>query len=172
MNGDFVQPFKPIWLRDTILNHHGVEVFHIGDADQLIDVRIVTLDVRIVTLIALQVWVCNLPLLMCLTKQRDIQHVCLVRIDDVHLGTCDSSRNEVLLNCIRVDAVVDLRQFALRRPAKLRLLRRLKPLKFVYEIQLKKNANRRSELKRNILLGILRSTLRHWSIQSTRTRLM
>ena len=127
MNGDFVQSFKPIWLRDTILNHHGVEVFHIGDADQLI-------DVRIVTLIALQVWVCDLPLLMRHTKQRDIQHVCLVRIDDVHLGTCDSRRNEVLLNCIRVDAVVDLRQFALRRPAKLRLLRCLKPLKFVYEI--------------------------------------
>ena len=50
MNGDFVQTLQTLRLRNAVLNHHRVEVLHVGDADQLVDVRIiplVALEVRL-----------------------------------------------------------------------------------------------------------------------------
>ncbi len=41
------------------------------------------------------------------------------RIDDVHLRACDGGGNEILLDGIRMDAVVDLRELPLCRPADL-----------------------------------------------------
>ena len=33
VNGDLVQPLKPVRLRDTVLDHHGVQVLHVRKAD-------------------------------------------------------------------------------------------------------------------------------------------
>ena len=110
MDGDFVEPPQPLRLRYAILNHPGVEVLHVRHADQLI-------DVGIVSLVAFEVWMRELPLLMRPPEKRNIQHVRLVRVNDTHLGARNRRRDEVLLNRVRVDAIVDLRQFALGRPS-------------------------------------------------------
>lgn len=106
MDGDFVEPPQSFRLRYAVLDHHGVEVFHVRHADQLI-------DVGIVSLVAFEVWMRELPLLVRLPEKRNIQHVRLVRVDDAHLGARNRRRNEVLLNRVRVDTIVDFRQFAL-----------------------------------------------------------
>lgn len=49
MDGDFVEPPQSFRLRHAILDHHGVEVFHVRHADQVI-------DVDIVSLVAFEVW--------------------------------------------------------------------------------------------------------------------
>lgn len=61
MDGDFVEPPQSFRLRHAILDHHGVEVFHVRHADQVI-------DVGIVSLIAFEVWMRELPLLMRLPE--------------------------------------------------------------------------------------------------------
>ena len=43
MDGDFVEPPQSLRLWYAILDHHGVEVFHVRHADQVIDVDIVSL---------------------------------------------------------------------------------------------------------------------------------
>lgn len=96
MDGDFIEPPQSLWLRYAVLDHHGVEVFHVRQADQLI-------DVGIVSLVAFEVWMRELPLLMRLPEKRNVQHVRLVRIDDAHLGARNRRRDEVLLHRVRFD---------------------------------------------------------------------
>lgn len=110
MDGDFVESPQSFRLRHAILDHHGVEVFHVRHADQVI-------DVGIVSLIAFEVWMRELPLLMRLPEKRNVQHVRLVRVDDAHLGARNHRRDEVLLNRVRVDTIIDFRQLALGRPS-------------------------------------------------------
>ena len=43
VNGYFVQAFQPLWLRDAVVNHDGVDVLHVGDADKLVDGGVVAL---------------------------------------------------------------------------------------------------------------------------------
>ena len=68
MNGYLVEASQPLGLRDAVLNHHGVEVFHVRQADELV-------DVRIVPLVSLQVWIRELPLLMRLPKERNVEDI-------------------------------------------------------------------------------------------------
>ena len=139
MDGDFVEPPQSLWLRYAVLDHHGVEVFHVRQADQVI-------DVGIVSLVAFEVWMRELPLLMRLPEKRNVQHVRLVRVDDAHLGARNHRRDEVLLNRVRVDTIIDFRQLALGRPSQLCLLRRLEPLESLDQIQLKFNREPRRRL--------------------------
>ena len=78
-----------------------------------------------------------MPLLMRLSEEGDIKNVRLVRIDDAHLRPRDRRRNEMLLDGVRMDAIVDFRKFSLRRPAKHLLLFGFQPLKLFYKVQLK-----------------------------------
>lgn len=120
MDGDFVEPPQSLRLWYAILDHYGVEVFHVRHADQVI-------DVGIVSLIAFEVWMRELPLLMRLPEKRNVQHVRLVRVDDAHLGARNHRRDEVLLNRVRVDTIIDFRKLALYRPSQLCLLAALSP---------------------------------------------
>ena len=43
MDGDFVQPLQALRLRDSVVDHHRVDVLHVGDADELVDRRVVAL---------------------------------------------------------------------------------------------------------------------------------
>ena len=65
MDGDFVEAFKALRLRDSVVDHHRVDILHVGDADELV-------DRRIVALVALQRRILALPLLMRLAKQRNV----------------------------------------------------------------------------------------------------
>ena len=147
MDGDFVEPPQSLWLRYAVLDHHGVEVFHVRQADQLI-------DVGIVSLVAFEVWMRELPLLMRLPEKHNVQHVRLVRVDDAHLGARNRRRDEVLLNRVRVNTIIDFRQFPFNRPPQLRLFRRLEPLEFINEIEFEKNTDCRPKFKRNVFLSI------------------
>ena len=78
LDGDFVQLFQPLRLGNSVVDHHGVDVLHVGDADELV-------DRGIVTLVAFQRWIRGLPLLVRHAEKCDIQNICFTRIDDVHL---------------------------------------------------------------------------------------
>ena len=78
LDGDFVQLLQALWLRNAVINHDGVDVLHVGDADELV-------DGGIVALIAFERRINGLPLLVCHTEEGYIQHIRLARIDDVHL---------------------------------------------------------------------------------------
>ena len=43
LDGDFVKLFETLWLGNAIIDHDGVDVLHVGDADELVDRGIVTL---------------------------------------------------------------------------------------------------------------------------------
>ena len=95
----------------------------------------------------------RLPLLVRPPEKRNVQDVGLVRINDAHLRARHCRRNQVLLNGIRVNPVVDLRQLTLHGPPELSLFCRLETLKLSYEIQLELNGNPRRKLKCNITVG-------------------
>ena len=43
LDGDFIQFFQPLRLGNTIVDHDGVDILHVGDADELVDGGIVAL---------------------------------------------------------------------------------------------------------------------------------
>ena len=43
LDGDFVQFLQALRLRNTIVDHDGVDVLHVGDADELVDGGVVAL---------------------------------------------------------------------------------------------------------------------------------
>ncbi len=43
LDGDFVQFLEALRLRNAVINHDGVDVHHVGDADELVDGGIVAL---------------------------------------------------------------------------------------------------------------------------------
>ena len=43
LDGDFVQLLQALRLRDSVIDHDGVDVLHVGDADELVDGGIVAL---------------------------------------------------------------------------------------------------------------------------------
>ena len=107
MDCDFVEAFETLGLGNAILDHHRIEILHVRDADELI-------DVRIVALIALLVGMLRLPLLMCLAEESDIEDIRLVRVDNAQLRPRDRRWNEMLPNGVRMNAIVDFRQLPLR----------------------------------------------------------
>ena len=88
-------------MRYAIIDHDGIDVLHVGDADKLV-------DCGVVALVAFERRVCGLPLLVRHAEECDIENVCLACVDYVHLRACYGGRDEVLLYGVRVDAVVDL----------------------------------------------------------------
>ena len=143
LDGDLVQLLQPLRLRNTIIDHDGVDVLHVGDTNELV-------DGGVIALVAFERRVGDLPLLMRHAEESYIQHIRFARVDDVHLSACDGGGNEILLDGIRMDAVVDLREFPLRRPTDKLLLLRLETLKLLDKIQLELNREPCRELKRDI----------------------
>ena len=43
LNGDLVQLLEALGLGNPIIDHHGVDVLHVGDADELVDGSVVAL---------------------------------------------------------------------------------------------------------------------------------
>lgn len=78
LDGDFVEFFEALRLRNAIIDHDGVDVLHVGDADELV-------DRGVVALVAFQRRIRGLPLLMRHAEKRDIENIGLARVDGVHL---------------------------------------------------------------------------------------
>ena len=127
LDGDLVEFLQPLRLGDTIVDHDGVDVLHVGDADELV-------DGGVVALVAFERRVRRLPLLVRHAKKRDIENICFTRVDDIHLRARDGGGDKILLYRVRMDAVVDLRKFPFRRPTNQLLFLRLKPLEFLYKV--------------------------------------
>ena len=112
------------------------------------------IDRGVIALIALEVGILALPFLMRHAKKRDIENIRFACVDYIHLCAGDLRGDEVLLDSVRVDAVVDLRQFPLRRPADKLLLLRLEALELLDDVYLELGGNPHRKLKRNVLMGI------------------
>ena len=65
MDGDFVEALETLRLSDAVVDHHRIDVFEIGNADELI-------DVGVISLITFECRIRRLPLLMGATEKRDI----------------------------------------------------------------------------------------------------
>ena len=78
LNGDFVQFLQALRLGNTIVDHNGVDVLHVGDADELV-------DGGVVALVAFERRVRRLPLLVRHAEKCDIKNISLTCVDDVHL---------------------------------------------------------------------------------------
>ena len=78
LDGDFVQFLEALGLGNPIIDHDGVDVLHIGDANQLV-------DGGVVALVAFERRVGGLPLLMRHAEKRDIENIRFACVDNVHL---------------------------------------------------------------------------------------
>jgi len=129
-----------------VVDKHGVEVLHVRQADKLVH-RGVVAD------ISFQPGVGLAPLLRRHAEHGHVQYVGLVGVDDARLRRRHFVGDDVALDCVRVDAVVYLRQLALGRPSELRLLLGLKALELANEIDLELWADPHGELKGDVLVG-------------------
>ena len=146
LDGDFVQFLQALRLRDAVIDHDGVDVLHVGNADELV-------DCGVVALVAFERWIGGLLLLVRHTEEGHVQHICLTRVDDVHLRARDRGGNEVLLNGIRVNAIVDLRQLPLCRPADQFLFFRLETLIVRYQIKFELYRYPRRKFKGDVMMS-------------------
>lgn len=71
-------PKRVAFLRRILIDHDGVDVLHVGDADELV-------DGGVVALVAFELRVRGLPLLVRHAEKRDIENIRLACVDDVHL---------------------------------------------------------------------------------------
>ena len=101
LDGYPVQSHEPFALRYALVYEYGVQVFHIGEADQFIDGGIVT-DIALQTRILLTPHPGGHP------EHGYVEHVRLFRIDDAGLCGGDFHRYQVLPDGIGMYAVVDL----------------------------------------------------------------
>ncbi len=93
-------------------DEHGIEVFEIGEDDEL-------LQRRVIANVALGVGMGIAPLLRGLAEKGDVEQVGFVGIDERGLGLGDRRREERFLDGVGVYAVVDLGEGALEVPPEL-----------------------------------------------------
>ena len=143
LDGDFVQLLEALGLGNPIVDHDGVDVLHVGDADKLV-------DGGVVALVAFERRIGGLPLLVRHAEKRDIENIRFACVDDVHLRARDSGGDKILLYRVCMDAIVDLRKFSLRRPTDKLLFLSLETLKLFDEIKFKLDRKPCRELERDI----------------------
>lgn len=109
LDGYPIQSHEPFALRYALVYEYGVQVFHIGEADQFIDGGIVT-DIALQTGILLTPHPGGHP------EHGHVEHVRLFRIDDAGLCGGDFHRYQVLPDGIGMYAVLifDSSRFALQ----------------------------------------------------------
>lgn len=106
LNGYLVQPFQALGLGQSAFNEDGVQVFHVGETDELI-------DGGVIANVAFIVGVGISPLAGCHAEQGHVEHIRLIGIDKRGLAGRNLGGNEIVLDGIRVDPVVDFGEFAL-----------------------------------------------------------
>ena len=82
LDDDFVQLLEALGLGNLIIDHDGVDVLHVGDADELV-------DGSVVALVTFERRIGGLPLLMRHVERGHVQNIRLARVDDVHLRARD-----------------------------------------------------------------------------------
>ena len=146
-DGDGIELCQTLGLRHSFADKYCIQVFQIGQADQLRDIGVVA-DVSFEIRMAVP------PLLCSHTEEGHVQDIGFTGIHYGNLLWGKLWRNQILLDGIRMDAVVDLGQISLDVPAKLFHLLGLEPLKFLDQIQLEFNRNPGGKLKGDLFVCI------------------
>ena len=146
-DGNGVELCQTLCLRDSFVDEHRIQVLQIGQAHKLRNVGIVA-DV------AFKIRVGIAPLFGRHTKQRHIQDIGFIGIDQGNLPGRQFRWDQILLDGIRVNAIIDLGKVALDIPAKLLQLLGLEPLKLFDEVDFEFGADPHTELKGDVLICV------------------
>ena len=147
LDGNLVKLDQSLALWQPLVNEDGIEVFHVGEADEFV-------DGCIVTNVSFLVGVGFPPLFSRHAEHGHVEHVSLMGIDDACLLRGHLFGYDVALDGVRMYAIIDLGQFTPGRPSDLPLLFLLKTLEFLDDIQFKFNGNPTCKLEGNILMGV------------------
>jgi hypothetical protein len=128
LDGDFVQAREALVLAQSFADEDGVEIFQIGEADQLGAGGLVA-DVAFVFRVR------GTPLGSGLSEKGHVEHVGFVGINEVGLGFAQLGRDKVGLDGVGVDAVVDTGEVAADVPPERLALLLLEALEFLDEVE-------------------------------------
>ena len=101
LNGNLIQLYQSLALGQALVDEHGIQVFHVRQADQLI-------DSGIVAYVALLVGIHLTPLFCRHAKHGNIEHISLIGVDDACLLRYHLFRDNIALDGIGVNPVVYL----------------------------------------------------------------
>ena len=132
LNCDGVQLYQPVFLGQAFINKKGVEVFQIGETNQLGDIGIIS-DIALLATAFLT------PFLCCQPEQSHIQDIGFTGVNIIDLCLRHLPGNQIFFNSVRMDAIVDFGQISLDIPAELLSFILFKPLEFLDKIELKFN---------------------------------
>ena len=147
LDGNLVELDQSFALWQLLVDEEGVEIFHVGEADDLV-------DGCIVTNVSFLLGVGFAPLFGGHAKHGYVEHVCLMGIDDACLLRGHFFGNDVALDGVCMYAVVDFGQFTSGRPSDLPLLFLLKTLEFLDDVYFELGTYLHCELKCNIFMSV------------------
>ena len=159
LNGYPVKADKPFVLRQAIVDENGIQILHIREANQLV-------DTGIVAHVSFEAGMRVAPFEGGHAKHGYIQHIGFAGINTRGLLRGDFPGDKGLLDGIRVNAVVYLRQFTLGTPAYLGLFLLFEALELFNQIDFKQHADGRSKFKCYIFVGVC-STIFSFSYDNT-----
>ena len=142
-----VQAGEAFGLGQGLPDKQGVEVFEVGEADELGAGGLVA-DVALVA------GVLTAPLGRGLAEQSHVEHIGFAGINEAGLGFAQLRRDEMGLDGVGVDAVVDPGEIAADVPAEGLALGFLEPLKFLDEVELELDLDPRGALQGDVQVGI------------------
>ena len=160
--GDGIELSQSLGLRHPLVDEHRIQVFQIGEADQL-------RDIGVVSDISFQIRMAVPPLFCSHTEQGHVQNIGFTGIHHGDLLCGKLRRNQIFLDGVRMDAVVDLGQVSLNVPAKLFHFLGLKSLKLFDQIDFELRANPHAKLKGDVLVGVCAAISSSLCPQSNRT---
>ena len=146
-DGDGVEFCQSLRLRDSLVDEHCVQIFQIGQAHELRYIGIVA-DVSFKIRMGIA------PLFGRHTKQRHIQNIGFVSIDQRNLPRRQLRWDQILLDGICVNTIIDLGKVALDVPTELLHLLGLEPLKLFNEVDFEFGADPHAELEGDVLICV------------------
>jgi hypothetical protein len=134
---------------EALTDQFGVDTLQVGQHEELF-------EAGMVPHVAVEVGILPAPLHRRDAEQGRVKQVSLTGIDERHLLVGDFLGDQVLLDCVGVDAVVQLGQRAVQAPigGKLPGLLLLEPLELLDQIELELDGDPRGELERDVLVGV------------------
>jgi hypothetical protein len=147
-DGDLVEALESLALGQAHMDELGVHAFQVGQHEKLF-------NRGVVAHVAVERGVLIPPLFGSPAEEGDIQEVCLTCVRDCSLGGGDFRRNEVLFDGIGVDAVVELREGAVKIPGQRETAAFVvfEALEFLDEVKLKLGAEPRTKLEGDVPVG-------------------
>ena len=147
LNGHFVQSFKPFILGESVIDKKSVQVFEIGQTDQL-------RDIGVVPDISCFVWIRIPPHGSGHAEKSHVQDIRFRGINSVNLRFSQFVGDKIFLDDIGMNPIVDFGQIPPDVPTQLLFLFILQPLELLDEIKFKLRGDPRSKLESDVFMGI------------------